>query len=396
MKIKFFSKISVFLLFFWIVSCKNNDPEPTESRLVSYSQVEEISKTKFQNDITSAFGAQSAQIALFIQSGIKTYRLKYNTKTPEGDAIVASGAVIIPTDIQTALPILSYQHGTIFDENKAPSYFNSSSEAYLGMFFSSIGYLVAMPDYLGYGESKAYPHPYEHKDGLAKPNVDFLLAVKEMINILKINWNKNLLLAGYSEGGYATLATQKLIEEQYSSEFNLKASSCGAGAYNKTQTVKNFLTQKTNGDAGNNRSYLWVMLTYDRLYKINKPMSDYFAAAYVAEITDKKQFANIAKPFDEILNPAFKQTILADSDAKWKQAMADNDIFDWKVKTPTRLYHGDKDPYVPYLNSSTAAVAMKAKGSTSVELITIAGGTHDSSVSNFVLGTMDFFGKYKN
>ncbi|MBK6978460.1 MAG: phospholipase [Cytophagaceae bacterium] len=396
MKIKNLSKIPVLLLFFWIISCKNNDPEPADQYLVSFEQVAEISKSKFQSEITSVFGAQSASIALFIQSGMKTYRLKYNTKTPEGDAIIASGAVIVPTDLTTAYPMLGYQHGTIFEENKAPSYFNSSSESYLGMFFSSIGYLVAMPDYLGYGESKSYPHPYEHKDGLAKPNVDFLLAVKEMAKKLDLNWNQNLMLAGYSEGGYATLATQKLIEEQYASVFNLKASSCGAGAYNKIQTVKNFLTQKTNGDAGNNRSYLWVMLTYDRLYKINKPLSDYFAAAYVSEISDKKHLVSISKPFDEILNPAFKQAILTNGDAKWTQAMADNDIFDWKVKTPTRLYHGDKDPYVPYLNSSTAAAAMKAKGSTAVELITVTGGTHDSSVSTFVLGTMDFFGKYKN
>jgi predicted peptidase len=42
------------------------------------------------------------------------------------------------------------------------------------------------------------------------------------------------MITGYSEGGFATMALQKKMEEQFPNEFNLVTSSCGAGAYNKT------------------------------------------------------------------------------------------------------------------------------------------------------------------
>ena len=38
-------------------------------------------------------------------------------------------------------------------------------------------------------------------------------------------------LAGYSQGGWATLALHEALEKDYPDEFNLKGSVCGAGPY---------------------------------------------------------------------------------------------------------------------------------------------------------------------
>ena len=39
-----------------------------------------------------------------------------------------------------------------------------------------------------------------------------------------VNWNGQLFITGYSEGGYTTLSAQKLIEEEHPYEFNITAS----------------------------------------------------------------------------------------------------------------------------------------------------------------------------
>jgi hypothetical protein len=189
---------------------------------------------------------------------------------------------------------------------------------------------------------------------------------------------------------------QKLIEEKYASEFNLKASSCGAGAYNKSQTFQSFLKNKTSGEAVNNRSYLWVLLTYDKFYGLNRNLNTYFTEPYLAQIQKDGYRATITKSFDEILQPAFVQGILTGTDTKLIEAIKDNDIYDWSPKTPTRLYHGDQDTYVPFLNSQTAYDAMTKRGAANVKLYKINGGTHSSSIADFFLGTFEFFGTYKN
>jgi pimeloyl-ACP methyl ester carboxylesterase len=385
------------VIFFLVSGCTDKEViEAGPKALVSSTKVSEFTQAEFINRIKLAFGNQASQISLFVRSGLKQYKIVYNTTTPEGTAIKASGALIIPTDIKEPLALGSYQHGTIFTDEEAPSYFNPASEATIGAFLASTGFIMAMPDYLGYGESKAYPHPYEHAKGQAQPTVDFLQAVKEFLIAEKVNWNNNLLLAGYSEGGFSTLATQKLLEEKYASSFKIKASSVGAGAYSKTATVENFLKNKTSGEVVNNRSYVWVMLVYDKLYKINRPMIEYFVEPYASDITKNGFKVNINKSFDEILQPKFKEGILKKTDTPWINALKDNDLTDWKTNILTVFYHGDKDTYVPFLNSEIAVEGLKVKGSPNVKLEKIPGGNHSSSVNSYYLGTLDLFNNNKN
>jgi dipeptidyl aminopeptidase/acylaminoacyl peptidase len=79
------------------------------------------------------------------------------------------------------------------------------------------------------------------------------------------------------------------------------------------------------------------------------------------------------------------------TDTGFLNAVKDNDVFDWKPKTPTRLYHGTADQLVFYFNSQNAVNAMKARGATNVELIPIPGKDHGTAIQDFLLGTYQFF-----
>ena len=72
-------------------------------------------------------------------------------------------------------------------------------------------------------------------------------------------------------------------------------------------------------------------------------------------------------------------------------AIGDNDVYNWKPKTPTRLYHGDADKLVFYFNSEKAYTTMKALGAADVQLITVPKGDHSSSIVTFLAGTLAFF-----
>lgn len=384
-----------FLLF--LSSCSNdNNPDPDKENeyLLKDSLLTSISKEV----VLQKASALSPLLTGFVKSGVKAYRITYKTKNTDGTEITASGALILPVTDQP-VSMISVQHGTISNDLEAPSYFRDNSEASsFGSLFGSLGYIIAYPDYIGYGASKAYPHPYEHRASLASASLDMLRAAKEFLKTHKeVNWDQKLYVAGYSEGGYATMSLQKKIEEEASTEFNLKASSCGAGAYDKTAFMKHVINDVTLGVASYNKLYLWVMLTYDRLYNLNKAKSYYFKEPFAAGITASGLDYPIAQSFNNILNDSFKKALNDGTDANFIKAIADNDVYNWKPKTPTRLFHGDADPLVFYFNSVNAYNAMKKLGAADVEFITVPGGTHSSSINTYLFGTLTFFqdSKYK-
>ncbi len=381
-----------FLLLFTLMfyGCqRSDDPEP-EPRLISVTFVGEYQKSAIVTQATAFMGPSAAAIGNFLRYDVKCYKVSYKTTTTDGREIVASGALALPSGGENA-PLVSIQHGTLFDESDAPSYFRPGTESLLGLVMASSGFLTALPDYVGYGDSRLEPHPYEHAEGLAVPVADFLVAVKEHFGAEGIKWNKDLLMAGYSAGGYATLAAQKLIEESYSSEFTIKSTSCGAGAYNKSLLLDKFINEPTAGEVNHNRSYVWVMLTYNRIYGLNYPVSYFFREPYAGQIEKDGYRANLSGSFNSFLNPDFIASYKAGQETRITEAFRDNDLINWKTRVTTLLMHGNADTYVPYVNSTTALEGMKQAGSTAVSLETINGGTHESAVQDFIFRTYLLF-----
>ncbi len=395
---KFYNKPSflkyVYLVFWSLLllqSCKQttNTVDPAEEQyLISGTEIASISKDKLVQQATQL----SPIVAAYVKNGIKVVKIEYNTTNTDGKPIVASGLLIIPVTDQNA-SMISVQHGTITTDAEAPSNFSVGSEAAsFGALFGSMGYIISYPDYIGYGASKAYPHPYEHRASLASASLDMLRAAKEFIKKdITVKWNEKLFLAGYSEGGFATMSLQKKIEEETSGEFNLVASSCGAGAYDKTAFMKYIVNNTTHGIASYNKLYLWVLLTYDRIYGLNHSFNFYFKEPYAAGIQASGLDYPIAVSFDKILTDSFKQSLANATDASFAAATADNDVYNWKPKTPTRLYHGTADQLVFYFNSENTYKAMKALGAADLQLIPVPGGDHGSSIDDYLLGTLLFF-----
>ncbi len=98
---------------------------------------------------------------------------------------------------------------------------------------ASMGFIVVIPDYIGFGASASLPHPYLDAKSSTQSILDMIRATKEYSTDDKVlaKPTKDLFIFGYSQGGWATMQLQKTIEKDYSTEFNLIASSCGAGPY---------------------------------------------------------------------------------------------------------------------------------------------------------------------
>lgn len=389
----------------WLITlaaCTNSTDTPTPVQnqyLVSSTEVAKLTKEQ----VVAQLGPVASQLGgvpltPFIQNGCTQYRLTYKTKGSDGADVTASGAVLVPTQANGTpkagpLSALSIQHGTLFNEPDAPSYFAPNTESTtVGVLGAALGYLVVYPDYIGYGASKAVPHPYEVRKVTASTSYDMLKAVQEFVKEKNIDWTGNkLFLSGYSQGGGATMALQQKIESETPAAFTLKAVSCGAGAYDKLNFTKFLLSSPSSGDPTSNSQYLWVMTTYNRVYNLNRPISYFLKEPYASAVQTQGPLAPINVSFNVAATDAFKNGIMNGTDTDLINALKDNDTYNFVPKVPTLLIYGTADTQVYPLNSINAADAMKKAGATTVQLIPLPGETHVSGIAGYLTQTILYF-----
>jgi hypothetical protein len=155
--------------------------------------------------------------------------------------------------------------------------------------------------------------------------------------------------------------------------------------------MNTLINEKTHGIAQYNGLYTMVLSTYNRVYGINRPMTYYFKEPYATAVQRDPFGSNIPVSFNEAITDAFRNDVKNGTDTQFLNVVKDNDIYDWKPRTPTQLYHGDADRQVFYLNSIDAYTAMQKRGATNVELFTLKGKDHGDGISDFLLGTYQFF-----
>ncbi|MBW6498483.1 MAG: lipase family protein [Bacteroidales bacterium] len=378
----------LFLLVF-AVSCGKDDPPPYEPEyLESYETIQTFSKEQIQANVGSG-ELFPAEAAAFVQFGVKAVRINYHTIGVNGEPVLASGALLVSASTNK-LPMLSFQHGTLSSPSEAPSLFQSLYTEQL-TFFASIGYHTALPDYIGYGATANLEHPYEHRASLATATRDMIRASYEYFKVERLTEPDNrLFLTGYSEGGFATMATLKLMQEEHPQEFNITAATVGAGAYNKTATAKYVISSNENQEYIN--TFLWVLDVYNRIYpQLQRPWSVYLNEPWASQVQQNGVFTPVELNPSLLFREDFVTGVLNGTDTDMLAALADNDIFDWRPGFPIRLFHGDADRLVPYLNSETAFEAMQAQGTQNIQFITTEGGTHETSLGDYIMGTFTFF-----
>jgi hypothetical protein len=153
----------------------------------------------------------------------------------------------------------------------------------------------------------------------------------------------------------------------------------GAGAYHKS-AVGNYIFN-FEGDLGFPISlYLWVMDSYDKVYpELQNGLSYYLKEPYATEVIENGYFAISSSNPQTVFTDQFINDINNPSSA-FSQALADNNIHNWRAEAPIKLYHHIDDELVPYFNSEDALAAMNAMGSTDVTLETYNFTTIDGNV----------------
>jgi pimeloyl-ACP methyl ester carboxylesterase len=345
-----------------------------------------------------ASGFDQGHIAALLKHDVKTYTLTYLTSY-KGEPVEASGLIMLPKDLTAEAAIISLQHGTTFIKNEAPSVDGGFQGA---EFFASAGYITIMPDFIGYGKTASIFHPYYDSQHAASTVIDMIKATREFLQMEKILFSEKLFLAGYSEGGFVTLAAAKEIENNSSHDLAVSAVAAGAGGYDLPEMLKGI----TTGDYYAYPAYLaFVLMSYNETYEWNKPLSYFFKAEYAEALSKYMNGlygggtinSRLTTHTPSLFNPDFFARLKTiEGEPELKNALRDNSVAGWKTNIPIRLFHGTKDEIIPYQNSEIALDKFKAAGSAAeVSLKLISGGTHGNSFGPMLQDFIPWFLSFK-
>ncbi len=361
------SKLSIGLLLLFIVSCSSDDDPGanTESPRFVSSQV---------------IGSKTtAQLIPFLQLAgididaenwrydVELFKINYKTNL-EGEEIDASALVIIP-DTEEDLGIISFHRGTITANHEAPSELSTTNiliTLYGGL--SSLGLAAVFPDMIGFGTSLGMTHPYYIKEITASTVRDAIIATTEFLQDREVSVSGDLFLAGYSQGGYITMAAQQSIEQTPINGLELIASFPAAGAYDVKGLQEYFFTLDTYEQP----YYLgYIGVAYKEYFTLDITLSDIFNPPYDSIIPDLFDGSlsgsainnQLSHEIDVLLRSEFLEGL--DTDLKFapfKQLLNENGLIDWHPSVPTYLYHGDADTFIPFQNSVDTYNILLANG----------------------------------
>lgn len=392
---KFFKLMFISILFVLPYSCSDDDDpvfgveDVKEAKVVDTLKVADIKK--HYKEYLLAVGTPASEIDVMVNKfkyDIVLSVINYKVKDQSGDTRLLSGLVTYPVlpDAEKAkkLRIYAILHGTIYSDSEALSYITGSQsigDPVLNFSAHESGYIGVFPDYFGYGSDNSNMHYYEHRATLATASRGMIDAIPAYAGqkSLHVDFDK-LYITGYSEGGFAAMSTLRSYSESHSS-FKDFVTIAGAGAYDKRNTLLNVL-DGAGGSSEYIASYAWVLMTYNKVYNIDRDYNKLFKPA-CADILVKHEGKNtIFDSIDvlpdtpaELFAPEFVDGIKGNTDTPFINALNDNNVSDFDARGRVYLIHGDEDEWVPAFNTEFAYDRLEKRGVNVVKEM-VSGGTH--------------------
>jgi len=408
----------------WLVGCGDDNDFDNDVDIVSSATAEFVNSFS-ASQVDSSFGLGSTATPA-AKCGVTIEKVSYDTKGAADEDTNATAALMLPTgdapECQGARPLLLYNDATTTDKSydfaQVGNIQNPAvSEANLiAANFAAQGYIVVAPNYAGYDDSTLDYHPYLVAQQQSTDMVDALDSARDImarqkranaVNYRDIADSGKLFIAGYSQGGYVTMATARLLQSQekpvtaiapssgpyalaafgdeiFRGNVNIGASRfaplLGSGLQEKYGNIYNkksdiFLDKYADAQLPNALSFGQLVemgklpnnalfqknpsdprlagLEQGKLFSIlgGYDENDYliktdFRAAYVAD-TDKHPDGLWAENGDGLPAAMPENTL--------RQALKDNDLRGYVPTMPTLLCGGNQDPTV-YFDTNTGSM----------------------------------------
>ena len=339
---------------------------------------------------------------------VELVAIEYETTGSDGEPDIASGLVIVPLETGKDLPLHAHFHGTT-TRDAVPSGRSGGYE--IGLVYAGKGHIVFMPDYIGMGTSRGF-HPFVHRETEASAGLDMAFATMEYINTRDdINLTDQLTIAGYSQGGHAAMSFQQLVENEYSGQFDLLASTPMSGPYDLSGAFKDFVFSDSEYFFPGYLLYQVIGLNtidgtiYENLSEILKEPyvepSERFASSGLNlgllhdELIDLLIENEGTSVPSKMFNEQYVLDVQSDENHPYNVALRENNTFNFLANAPTRIIYCKADDQVPYKSSLTADSVLNSLGAINTSSIDVnPEADHGGCIFPAVEESLRFIGEF--
>ncbi|WP_371346963.1 alpha/beta hydrolase family protein [Ancylobacter sp. IITR112] len=323
------------------------------------------------------------------RNAVKLYRVTYPSLIPErgNRPTLATGLIAIPDLPGASFPLVSYQHGTVYGKQEVPSFIDQSPETALMVAqFAGQGYVVIGADYFGLGLSTE-PEGYMVKASHQQATADMLNASRQVLAALKIDTPK-LYLAGWSQGGFVTMA---LLEKLEAEGVKVNAAATASAPVDIYVALSGFLDFPRANDASwVTTLFILSSFSFENYYGVpglarallTEESYEIARKAYAREPYDP---AAIPTDLRKLIRPAyFDPQFFADS--AYGRLVKATTAYRWVIQSPVRNYYGEADEVItPGLGQlvQTYQRAM-GTGNPAVEAVSTGKTTHRGTFATAV------------
>lgn len=313
---------------------------------------------------TPAFTGVAARYTPAVNA-VRLYRVTYPSVVPEqgNRPITTTGLIAVPDAGDTRFPMLSYQHGTVYGKEEVPSFPEQSPETQLAIAqFAGQGYVVIGADYFGMGASRE-PEGYAVKASHQQACADMLTASRAVLAALKIETAK-LYLAGWSQGGYVTMA---FLERLEADGVEVAAAATASAPVDIFAALNGFLYFPREIDAAwANTLFILSSFAYESYYSVPGLARSLFNDAYY-EVARKAysrepiEASDIPTDLHALIRAEYFDPLFFAASA-YGRLLAANQAYRWVIETPVRNYYGDTDEAISIGLGQLAMTWQRAMG----------------------------------
>ncbi|MBR1138321.1 MULTISPECIES: acetylxylan esterase [Bradyrhizobium] len=322
-------------------------------------------------------------------NAVRLYRITYASVVPErgNKPIRATGLLAVPEITETSLPMVSYQHGTVYGKQEVPSFPEQSPETQLMIAqFAGQGHLLIGADYFGMGTSTE-PEGYMVKASHQQATYDMLIASRAVLNDMHLTPTR-LSIAGWSQGGFVTMA---FLEKLESAGVPVAAAATASAPVDVFVALNGFLNFPRSNDASwVNSLFILSAFAFENYYAVPGLARSVIADTYydVARKAYERQPFNVADiPTDlhKLLKPDYfdAQYFAASS---YGRLVAQTQAYRWIIKSPVRNYYGENDEAISVGLGRLAMTYQQAigAGNGKVEAVSTGPTTHRGTFATAV------------
>jgi hypothetical protein len=299
-------------------------------------------------------------------------RITTFTRVPEtGERVKVSGLLAVPVGSKGALPVVSWQHGTILSFDQVPSNLTRlEAESYElqdnvdsieTLFniqrFAGNGYAVIAADYLGKGPYRnGRDEAYVVKGATVQCCLDVLQA--GILELKKSGLRQSVLfLNGWSQGA---VNTQWLKQDMQRRGIKV-AATAAQSPFNNLPDTFHYWSSPKSYIPSTETSYplppAWIVPcmivllgSYRRYYRLNdlfktaiKPQYLAFAEKYWSDYSLDGDIAKTIPPAADFLTDGFFERFTNDTNSKLLRRLGANSSTFWNYDSPIRFYYGLAD-----------------------------------------------------